>query len=444
MSSWAEPRVRAALARPSLDLAHVVFASLAFFVAFGANGIKNAFGWWTWGALVLIVFGVSLGWLIRSGAIRRVADLPRPLAAFWLLTALSLIWSQWRPETLLGVTITTITLISSWAIGALMSIEEIIVALSRAVRAVVALSFAFELWVSIVVRHPVLPVWLSGDPETADLQTLWSRDLLFVSGKIQGIVGNSAILAQIAGVALVALVVQYLIGRIGRLAAIIWLALIVLTLVLTASATMTVAIAITAVVAIAVLVRRRIVRFGARAGYGLVVLAVVIVAVVLATTRTDAIIHLLGKQDDLTGRTSIWANTIGLAVEHPWFGWGWLGYWPPWLAPLNTLNIRYGVPQLHAHDAWVDLFLQLGMLGVVVFAALVLWALWGSYRAATASARGELPPIDDAMLLPVLLIVLLVVQTVTESGILVQEGLFLFGTMCVVLSRAAPRREPAA
>lgn len=432
MSTREELIARPEKSRYGLNSGHLAFTTFAFFVAFGANGIKNAFGWWTWGACVLLVFGVALTWLIRSRAIARFGRLPLPLLGFSLLVVVSLAWSQWRPETLLGIVVFGITILSAFALGSLNTLEELVVALSGATRWVIGLSFLFELWVSLVIRHPVLPVWLSGDPTTADLQLLWSRDLLLETGKIQGIVGNSSILAQVAAVALVALVVQFAIGRIGRVWGAIWLAVILLTLVLTASATMTIALVVTALVAVLVLVRRQISGGRSRTVFWAVVVAAVAAAAIVVSLNVDRIFALFGKDDTLTGRTTIWANTIGLANEHPVFGWGWLGYWPPWLAPLNTLNVRYGVAQLHAHDAWVDLYLQLGVVGIVVFAILLLWTITRSYRVAIV-------PRDNATLLPVLVVALFAVQTITESGILVQEGLFLFATLVVALGRMRPR-----
>ena len=77
----------------------------------------------------------------------------------------------------------------------------------------------------------------------------------------------------------------------------------------------------------------------------------------------NALLGLFGKSDDLTGRLDIWNAVIGLAAQRPWFGWGWVGYWPPWVEPFDGLAVRNGVEYLQAHNAWLDVWLQLGIVG---------------------------------------------------------------------------------
>ena len=67
-------------------------------------------------------------------------------------------------------------------------------------------------------------------------------------------------------------------------------------------------------------------------------------------------------------RTSPVASTSGTPssdsrAQRPWFGWGWVGYWPPWVEPFDGLAVRNGVEYLQAHNAWLDVWLQLGIVG---------------------------------------------------------------------------------
>ena len=77
----------------------------------------------------------------------------------------------------------------------------------------------------------------------------------------------------------------------------------------------------------------------------------------------DPLLDLFGKSEDLTGRFDIWASVTGLAAQRPWFGWGWVGYWAPWVEPFDDLAVRKGVTYLQAHNAWLDVWLQLGIVG---------------------------------------------------------------------------------
>jgi len=44
----------------------------------------------------------------------------------------------------------------------------------------------------------------------------------------------------------------------------------------------------------------------------------------------------------------------------------------PWAAPFDTLAFRNGVRQLQAHNAWLDVWFQLGVIGVAIFAAFIV------------------------------------------------------------------------
>ena len=118
---------------------------------------------------------------------------------------------------------------------------------------------------------------------------------------------------------------------------------------------------------------------------------------------------------------------INLAQQRPAFGWGWVSWWVPWVAPFDTLAFEAGVRQLHAHNAWLDIFLQLGIAGLVTFGALVVSTGIRSLQFATMTAQSK-PTEPGAFtmfsLLPLLLLVALLVQSVAESRLLIEYGLF--------------------
>jgi O-antigen ligase len=119
---------------------------------------------------------------------------------------------------------------------------------------------------------------------------------------------------------------------------------------------------------------------------------------------------------------------IGLAQERPWFGWGWVGYWVPWVEPFDGLAVRNGVAYLQAHNAWLDVWLQLGIVGLIAFASIVIGAFWRSWFLAVDRPRdeaGRLLPHSAAALVPLLLLVALVGQSLAESRILIESGWLL-------------------
>jgi O-antigen ligase len=119
-----------------------------------------------------------------------------------------------------------------------------------------------------------------------------------------------------------------------------------------------------------------------------------------------------------------------------------VSYWVPWVAPFDDLVFRNGVRQLHAHNAWVDLWLQLGILGLIVFGALVLsTAVRSWFMAVDRTELGAREPGRYVWItvLPILLLVLLVVQSLAESRLLIEYGLTLL-VVIAVKTKAAERQ----
>ncbi len=76
--------------------------------------------------------------------------------------------------------------------------------LGTALRWILALSLAFELFVSTVIRDRLLPFWVDySHLDKIPAAFYWSRNLLFEGGRIQGIVGNANILAFAALLAVI-------------------------------------------------------------------------------------------------------------------------------------------------------------------------------------------------------------------------------------------------
>jgi O-antigen ligase len=163
-------------------------------------------------------------------------------------------------------------------------------------------------------------------------------------------------------------------------------------------------------------------------------LGLFLAAAVAVSLLNQQLLALFGKSDDLTGRLDIWQTVIETASQRPWFGWGYASPWVPWVEPFNDLVVRRGVVQLHAHNAWLDVWLQLGIVGVVLFAAVILSTLWRSWFAAVDRPRFDLAddrPYSMLSLVPILLLVVLLVQSVAESRILIESGWVLLVLFCL-------------
>ena len=431
------------LDRPGFRAAYLPFV---FFTLFAGDAWRYSVSWWGFGVIAIGVTTISAIMLYRSKKRGAWAwnMMPFFLALFLLLATASIAWSYYRGATALGLLVTWMTISIAVSIAVNYTWVEILRALGIAFRLILGLSLVFEFVVSAFIGKPILPFWVDyGTTEKLPKLLYWSRDLLFEGGKIQGIVGNSSLLAFVALVGLIVFCVQFAARSTNRWRTGFWILVAIANIALTRSATITVAIVLlVAVVAIVLLLRR----VGARVAVAIyaAVAALIVGAVVVVTQFSSTILGLLGKSDDLTGRLDIWAAVINLAQQRPAFGWGWVSWWVPWVAPFDTLAFEAGVRQLHAHNAWLDVFLQLGIAGLVVFGALVLSTGIRSWQLATQreQLRPDQPGRFTAIsLLPLLLLVALIVQSLAESRLLVEYGLL---TLVIIAVKTKLHERPVA
>jgi len=97
---------------------------------------------------------------------------------------------------------------------------------------------------------------------------------------------------------------------------------------------------------------------------------VVALASVAAYTQRTRIIDLLGADDDLSMRTNLWALAQYFAGRQPVQGWGWFGSWDAAEQPFASINQLLDQSHTTALNAYVDVQLQLGWVGVLLLCAL--------------------------------------------------------------------------
>lgn len=408
------------------DAAARSLSVLILFTLFAGDFWRNLIGWWGYLGLVAAISAVVAVVMTRRRLWSKLAiwRLPRTLVLFGLLALLSLAWSYYPGATVLGILAQAATTLAALFLVTALTWPQLIAALSTAFTWILGLSVLFELIVALFVRQPVLPFFTDYGDATVPKAFYWSQDLLFSGGPIQGIVGNRNILAFVAVLALITVGVQLAQKLRRRGLGIAWLVVAVAVLALTRSATAIGALVITAVVFGALLLARR-----AGPGRRMWVLAGVAVVTALAIVAVSAfwqqVLALFGKSDDLTGRVDIWNAVAGLAAQRPAFGWGWVSYWAPWVEPFNDLAVRKGVTYLQAHDAWLDVWLQLGIVGLVLFIALVVGTWYRTWWFAVDRPLDTLGlPIARVplTLAPALLLTALVAQSFVESRMLVEGG----------------------
>ena len=406
------------------------------------------------GGIIVASLAIWIPSLVRRAPARRFRweRLPWIALAYVALALLSTLWSAWPTASIMTAGILAGFTMQGVFFADMLSWNDIVRCLEVALRWIVGGSFVFEAWVALVVRHPIMPNFFSIDYDGApDPHWYWVRGNIFDGflggGRIQGTVGNSNLLGMLLVLAMIVFAIRLWAGAKGRVTAtkIVarsgWLALAAWLFVRAGSATTVVAVVVVAGIAFIALVMRR-----TRTARGRVVvyaifggLAVIVVGVgVLGFERITA---LLGRSGGLTGRSDIWAAVLERAKQHPFFGNGFSSPWVPWDPAFDGWIVDHNITVFEAHNMWLDVFLQLGALGVIMLALVYGTAVWRAWFFAVDAPRlgaGAPSPYSPLSLVPLLILWALLTQGLTESN-----PMMLWGWMLAVLFIAKLRLTPA-
>lgn len=420
--------------------AHQLLRAYAAFVIF--SGFAHS-AWWNLlgqggaaAVLALTTAGTIAIWvpLIRREGIRW-RRLPWLALAYVAWALLSVLWSGWPGATLLTWTLLAAGTLQGLFFAHALTWHEILRALDVALKWVMGLSIAIEAWVALIRRAPLLPNFVS-PPEGFDPHWYWVRGHLFdaiIGERIQGIVGNSNYLGILCVLAFAVFAVRMATHPPHAAMQTVWIALTAVLFVRSGSATALGAFGGAFVVLLAVLVMRRARTAGERSRRYLLFVAVGAVGAVLVVQLWDRVLGMLGRDDSLTGRDEIWGSVWRRAVTHPVHGNGFSSPWVPWDPAFDGWIVDHGLSVFHAHNMWLDVFFQLGAVGLILMFGVYAAMTWRAWFFAVDRPRWDLDadrPFSPVSMLAPLVAAMLLVQGLTESG-----PIMLWGwTLAVLLS----------
>lgn len=383
----------------------------------------------TGAAIVLAIVGAgSLTlWLVVRPSVQW-RRLPWFVVGYLAWAVCSIAWSAYPAATAITLGLLLATTASALLVGAVLTWREVLQALASAIKWLLALSLLFELWVSLIWRGPILPQFVRPDRPVDDPIVLWSRDNLFDGGRIQGVFGNANPLAYVALLGMIVFAVRFAARAPRRPLLVAWFALAAFLFVRAASATATVAAIAVLVVLATVLVMRTTTRAGQRTRYYIAYAAVGAGGMAAVWFWRDALFAALGRSTDLTGREMIWAAVRERIAERPVAGWGFSTPWIPSEPFFDGWIIDHGVTVMQAHNMWLDVALQLGIIGVVLITLVLLSFVWRAWFFAVDRPRWDLVadrPYSPLTLVPTLCATVLLVQGIAESAPLLNWGWML-------------------
>jgi O-antigen ligase len=75
----------------------------------------------------------------------------------------------------------------------------------------------------------------------------------------------------------------------------------------------------------------------------------------------------VGRNTTLTGRTDLWGATVASILQRPWLGYGFNAFWEGMQGASYSVITTVGWYVRHSHNGFIDLSLDLGMLGLATF-----------------------------------------------------------------------------
>ncbi|MFP5250972.1 MAG: O-antigen ligase family protein [Actinomycetes bacterium] len=408
---------RTALASPRFTQA---LTEVAIAVALCMHAVRAFLGWP--GALAVLAGLVVLAALSLAGQPERVewqGILPISLLALLGLMALSVTWSQYTWATAGGVAYALAFALLGLYIALVRDTIQVVRAVGNALRVILTASFALEILSGLIIDMPLRFLSIEGN--------------LGRGGPIEGLAGTRNYFAFLAALAALSFWIEYRTRSVPRGLTIFSLTLAAAGVIFARSPVSALVLAAVLLFGLVLVVLRRLPTTARRPLQGVLLISTA-VASLLGWIFRDRLIALAGATSDVSVRTSVWSDIEQYTVTYPVQGWGWLGPWRPDLPPFVLIRDLNGNQPASALNAFVDVALQLGVIGLTALIVAVGLAFVRSWLVATERK-------STVHVWPALTIVLLATTSVTESYLLSEGGLLLFVIAALVAARSRSWRR---
>lgn len=410
-------------AHPGLDLARRALASPRFTqaltevtiaVALCMHALRAVIGWP--GALAVLAALVVLAGLSLAGQPERVewrGILPISLLALVGLMVVSIVWSQYPLASLGGVAYSLAFAFLGLYIALVRDTIQVVRGVGNALRFVLTTSFALEILSGLLIDTPLTFLGIAGN--------------LAQGGPVQGLAGTRNYFAFMGGLAALSFWIEYRTRSVPRGLTAFSLALAAATIVFARSPVTGLVLAAVLVAGLVLVVLRRLDAAPRRAAQSVLLISAGVSAL-LGWLLRQQLLALAGATADVTIRTSVWADLESFIGQYPMQGWGWLGAWQRDLYPYLVVRDAVGRQPASALNAYVDVTVQLGFIGLGLLLVALGLAFVRSWLVATERR-------STVHVWPALTLVLLATTSMTESYLLVEAAFMLFVIAALTAAR---------
>lgn len=352
----------------SADLARA-YTLAVFGAVFASFAIERIAGRVTYVSIIAGLCVLGVGMLIaRRQELSLLRLVPTTLVLFLGWALASVFWSRDSATSFWGWVTTVALALLAVVIGHVRDTLQTARALGDVLRVLLAVSLGVELLSGILLDMPFPFLGVQGN--LAEL------------GPVQGIFGTRNMLGFVAVLALITFLIEY---RTQSVRPGVSFASVILAGGLAALSDSPTVLVLSVGVGLAVgaLALVRHTRPEHRGALQLGLGALVVIGVLVGYFARHPIIAWLGAGTDFSMRVNLWNVMVDYLRFQPVQGWGWYGAWSPRELPFSIVNYILDASHATGLNAYFDVLLQLGWVGLSLFLALAAIALVRAWLAAS-------------------------------------------------------------
>lgn len=364
MTTAGAPPVRWIALLASADLARA-FTIAVFGAVFSAFAIERIAGRVTYASIVVALCVLGLGMLIaRRREVSLVRLVPTTVLLFIAWALASVFWSQdtsgsfWGWVSLFGLAFLAVT------IGHVRDTLQTVRALGDVLRVLLSISLGMEILSGILLDIPIRFLGIQGN--------------IAQFGPVQGIFGTRNLLGFVAVIALITFLIEYRTQTV-RLGVSVYSVVLAGGLAALSDSPTVLVLAVAVGLSVGALALVRHARPADRSALQWTFGGIVVAGLAIGYAARHPIIALLGAGSDFATRVTLWNTMVDYLRSKPVQGWGWFGPWNGAEFPFSAINYTLRTSHASGLNAYFDVLLQLGWIGLLLFAGLAGVALVRSW-----------------------------------------------------------------
>jgi hypothetical protein len=328
----------------------------------------------------------------------------------WLL--LSYIWSYYPKASIAGMSSQLTFTALALGVAASRDTIQIVRAVGDVLRVYLAASLILEIFSGVLIDTPIAFLGISGNLTTGN--------------GIQGIFGSRNALSVIALIALITFFIELRTKSVTREIA-LWSVLgATACLYLGASPVGLVTLIGVGFITLLLVILRKM-EPAARRGTEIAVGIAGVIGVIMLWVFRGSVLDALSNSGPLQYRLALWTEEWRLSTMKFLDGWGWTGLWPRKTQPFTVMNSTSGDVHYSGLNIFLDTWLQLGLVGLVLLTILLGLAFTRSWTLATSKK-------SEIFLWAPLVLSTLLISGLAESHALTEWGWFF---VVIIVARSS-------